>query len=134
VTIDGVWIGNRIHCTLRKLVTTLYGLLSQTGCVLNHSLQCSVWQRLPTRGFLLFPGSRLRRLAAISHQPPTLPTAISRLFHTGSWSSLYSLGTDRFQQFFYCWVTSLSPRTAQITPFPFCVYNRCYADELFTVP
>jgi hypothetical protein len=42
----------------------------------------------------VLPGSRPRRLAAISHQPPTLLTAVSRLSRNGSWSSLYSLGTD----------------------------------------
>jgi hypothetical protein len=35
-------------------------------------------------GVLLLPGWRLRRLAAISHQPPTLPTATSRLPHNQS--------------------------------------------------
>jgi hypothetical protein len=42
----------------------------------------------------LLPGSRPRRLATISHQPPTLLTAVSRLSRNGSWSSLYILGTD----------------------------------------
>jgi hypothetical protein len=35
------------------------------------------------------------RLAAISHQLPTLLTAVSTLSSKGSWPSLYSLGTDR---------------------------------------
>jgi hypothetical protein len=48
----------------------------------------------PVDVFLL-PGSRPRRLAAISHQPPSLLTAVSRLPCNGSWFSLYSLGTDR---------------------------------------
>jgi hypothetical protein len=39
----------------------------------------------------------------------------------GSWSLLYRLGMDRFQQFFYCWVMSLSVWTAQKTPFLCCV-------------
>jgi hypothetical protein len=39
----------------------------------------------------------------------------------------------RFQQFFYCWMTLLSARTAQKTPFLFCMCNR-YADVLFTAP
>jgi hypothetical protein len=37
------------------------------------------------------------RLAAISHQSPTLLTAFSRLSPNSSCSSLYSLGTDRTQ-------------------------------------
>jgi hypothetical protein len=36
-----------------------------------------------------------RRLAAISYQPPTLLTTVSTLGRNRSWSSLYSLGTDR---------------------------------------
>jgi hypothetical protein len=43
----------------------------------------------------LLSGSRPRRLAAISHQPPTLLTAVSRLVYNGSSPPLYSLGTDR---------------------------------------
>jgi hypothetical protein len=45
-------------------------------------------------GVPLLPGSRPRRLAAISHQHSTL-TAVSRLPCNGIWLSLYSLGTDR---------------------------------------
>jgi hypothetical protein len=37
------------------------------------------------------------RLAAISHQPPTLLAAVSRLSRNRSCSSLYSLGTDRIE-------------------------------------
>jgi hypothetical protein len=40
----------------------------------------------------------------------------------------------RFKQFFCCWVTSLSTRTAQKRPLICFLCNRCYADELFTVP
>jgi hypothetical protein len=44
----------------------------------------------------LLPCSRQRRLAAISHQPPTFLTAVSRLRTlNGSWHSLYSPDTDR---------------------------------------
>jgi hypothetical protein len=43
----------------------------------------------------LLPGSRPRRLAAISHQTPTLLTAASRLSRNESWSSLYFPCTDR---------------------------------------
>jgi hypothetical protein len=42
----------------------------------------------------LILGSCPCRLVAISHQPPTLLTAISRLPCNGSWSLLYSLGTN----------------------------------------
>jgi hypothetical protein len=43
----------------------------------------------------LLPDSRPRRLAAILHQPPTLPTAVSRLSSNGSCPSLYILDEDR---------------------------------------
>jgi hypothetical protein len=43
----------------------------------------------------LFPGSRPRRLAIISHHPPTLLTVVSRLSSNGSWPWLCSLSTDR---------------------------------------
>jgi hypothetical protein len=42
----------------------------------------------------LLLGSCPHKLAAISHQPPTLLTAVSRLPRNGSWSSLYSLSMD----------------------------------------
>jgi hypothetical protein len=45
-------------------------------------------------GVPLLLGSHPRRLAAISHQPPTLLTADSGLSHNGNWL-LYNLGTDR---------------------------------------
>jgi hypothetical protein len=49
----------------------------------------------PTRQWTsLLPGSRPRRLAAISHHSPTLLTAVSRLSRNGSWSTLYSPSTD----------------------------------------
>jgi hypothetical protein len=43
----------------------------------------------------LLPGSCPRTLPAISHQTRTLLTAVSRLSRSGSWSSLYSLDTNR---------------------------------------
>jgi hypothetical protein len=43
----------------------------------------------------LLPGSRPLRLAAISHPPPTLLTAVSRLSRNGSWFSVCSISTDR---------------------------------------
>jgi hypothetical protein len=51
-----------------------------------------------------FPGSRLCRLAAISYQTLTLLAAISILLCNGSQSSLYSLGTNCFQQLPHCCV------------------------------
>jgi hypothetical protein len=56
--------------------------------VLSHGLHCVAWQWLPTVAVPLLPGSHPRRLAAISHQPPTLLTAVSGLSRNGSWSSL----------------------------------------------
>jgi hypothetical protein len=53
--------------------------------------------QLPTNSTMdvpLLPGPHPHRLVAILHQPPTLLTAISRLFHNGSRSSLYILGMD----------------------------------------
>jgi hypothetical protein len=35
------------------------------------------------------------RLAAVSRQPPTLLTFVSRLYSNSRWPSLYSFGTDR---------------------------------------
>jgi hypothetical protein len=43
--------------------------------VLSHGLHCAAWYRLSTVDFPLLPGLRPRKLAAISHQPPTLLTA-----------------------------------------------------------
>jgi hypothetical protein len=40
-------------------------------------------------GVLLLPDSRLGRLAKISHQPPTLPTAVVRLSRSRSWNRSY---------------------------------------------
>jgi hypothetical protein len=78
VTIVEVWIGNRIYWTLKQLVTTFYKSLSNTTGVLIHGLHCTAWQHVPTVHFPLLPGSHPRRLTAISHQPSTLLTAVSR--------------------------------------------------------
>jgi hypothetical protein len=43
----------------------------------------------------LLPGSRPRKLAAISHQSPALPTAVSALSSNDSWPSLHGIGMDR---------------------------------------
>jgi hypothetical protein len=50
--------------------------------------------RLTTVDVPLLPGSRPRRLAAISQQLPTLITAVSGMSRNSSWSLLYSPGTD----------------------------------------
>jgi hypothetical protein len=55
----------------------------------------TVFTALPTVDVPLIPGSRPRRLAAISHQPPTVPTTVSGLPPNGRWSSLYSPWTER---------------------------------------
>jgi hypothetical protein len=90
------------------------------------------WQRLPTPDVPLPLGSRtvpvpqlptsnsnssqgLNRNSPLTHQPthsishqtPTLLTAVWRLSSNGSWRSLYCLSTDRIgdtspKQFFYC--------------------------------
>jgi hypothetical protein len=51
-------------------------------------------KQLRERNAPLFPGSPPRRLAAMSLQLTTNLTAVPRLSHNGSWSSLYSLITD----------------------------------------
>jgi hypothetical protein len=66
--------------------------------------------RVPTVEVPLFPGSRPRRLAAISHQPPTLLTAVSGFSRNGSRPSLYSLGTDRTGNVSSIIACSLVPR------------------------
>jgi hypothetical protein len=78
-----------------KLVTTLRNHYHTNISVLNHGLHCFVWQYLPKADVPLLPGSRPWRLPVISHQPTTLPTAVSGLSRNGSWSSLCSLGTHR---------------------------------------
>jgi hypothetical protein len=59
---------------LQRGFTLLVGFIGQC---LSHGLHCAAWLRLPTVDVPLLPGSRPRRLAAISHQPPTLLTAVS---------------------------------------------------------
>jgi hypothetical protein len=81
VTIDGVWIGNWICWTLTELTTNNYSVIAnshilQFTTARTKSSQCAVF--LPLDAPLL-PWSRPRRLAASSHQPPTLLTAVSRL-------------------------------------------------------
>jgi hypothetical protein len=77
VSVGGVWIGSLINCTLKELVTALYRSLSHTDTsVLSHGLHCAAWYRLPTVDVPLLPGSRPRRLTAISHHPHTLLIAV----------------------------------------------------------
>jgi hypothetical protein len=76
----------------------------------------------------LFPGSRPRRLAVISHQPPTLLTAVSRLSHKRSCSSLCSLGTDSIENSpsnSYSIVASLRYRTDRIENTAFHLLRCC---------
>jgi hypothetical protein len=80
--LNNTWLHFTTHCH------------TQTS-VLSHGLHCAAWQRFPTVDVPLLPSSRPCRLAAISHQPPTLLTAVSRVYRNGSWASLYNLGTDR---------------------------------------
>jgi hypothetical protein len=74
----------------------LHTLQSTTACTKSSQYVVSSQVDVP-----LLPGLRPRRLAAISHQPPTLLTAVSRFLCNGSWSSLCSPG---FQQSLHCCV------------------------------
>jgi hypothetical protein len=62
--------------------------------LLPTSLQLLSWTDLQLLNHYLNSTPVTPRLAAISHQPPTLLTAISRLSHNHSSSLLYSLGKD----------------------------------------
>jgi hypothetical protein len=78
--IDGVWIDNRIYSTLKHRTR-------------DYALQITITRRLVFRSrssllcllifqqwtFLCFRGTRPRRLAAISHQPPIFLTVVSKL-------------------------------------------------------
>jgi hypothetical protein len=81
--------------------------------VTHRLVFCHVaWWRFPTMIIPLLLGSCHRRLVAISHQLPTLLTAIPRLSHNGSWSSLYSLSTDHIENVFSITACSLIAREA----------------------
>jgi hypothetical protein len=82
---------------LLQIVTTsnialwlIHTLCSSLRHVLNILSSVSSPMDVP-----LLPGSRPRRLAANSHQLPTLLIAVLRLPSNVSWSSVYNLGTDR---------------------------------------
>jgi hypothetical protein len=92
VTTDGVWIGNRIYWTIQH--TTCEYTLQIT---ITHRLVFSVTVFTALLGnafqqwtFLCF---RTQDLAGWRPSHVLLTTA-SRLLRNGSWSSLYSLGTD----------------------------------------
>jgi hypothetical protein len=96
----------------------------------RSSLRCLVTSsnsRLP-----LFPSSRSRRLATISHQPPTFLTAVSRLARNGSWSSLHSLGMDRRES------TSCSSSSVvtcvSVSEITRRLLSHCLATDLFAEP
>jgi hypothetical protein len=122
VTVDAVWIGNRIYWTLQhttrdytvqitithRLVfsVTVFTALLGSGfqqwtflCSRPHVLAASnsgrssapglTSSRLPTVDVRLLPGSRPRRLAAISHQTPALLTVFSGLYRNESESYTY---------------------------------------------
>jgi hypothetical protein len=80
VTKDGVWVGNWIYWTLtdRNYSTIANSHTPQFTTACTKSSQSAVSSPVDVP---LFPGSHPRRLAAISHQPPTLLIAISWLSH-----------------------------------------------------
>jgi hypothetical protein len=85
VTIHRIWIGNRVYRNYTSNYSTiinLYALQITTARTKSSQLDLT-----------LLPGSRPRRLEAISHQPPTLLTAVSRLSRLMVSQSL-SLGVD----------------------------------------
>jgi hypothetical protein len=103
--IDGFWIGNWIYCTLKQLATTLRDHYHTQTMVLRYCLHCSSGC-LSTADVHLFPSSRPRRLAAISHQSSILLTSLDPL--DCPWSPLFRLSTDRtekrIQPLFCCFV------------------------------
>jgi hypothetical protein len=105
---------------------------------LIHTLQFTIARTKSSQSAVSSPvdvplllGSCPHRLAAISHQPPTL-TAISRLPCNGTWSLLYSLIMDRTENTAsnsYCIVVLNSPYIAMtISHCLFC--GRCLATGL----
>jgi hypothetical protein len=122
LTVDGFWTGNRIYWTLLQLWLHFTDHCHTKTSVLSHSLHCSAWQRLPTEDVLSLPSPHACRLAVISHQPPTLLHAVSRLSldRLTTWTDSESTQTllgltamaagsrhgphreHSFQQLFYC--------------------------------
>jgi hypothetical protein len=103
LTMDGVWIGKRI--LLDPETTRDYTLQishTETSILTRSSLTSLLG--LPTMDVPLLAGSRPRKLAAISHQPLTLLTAVSRLFCNLSSSSLYKPRhvPHRKHRYYYC--------------------------------
>jgi hypothetical protein len=109
VTIDRILIGNRIYWTPNN--SCLHFVKHCHRLVLGQSsLHCLVVasssRYSPSCGFLKWPRPQLLQFSdrtdclsssqagAISHQPPTLLTAISGLSYNGSWSLLYSFSMD----------------------------------------
>lgn len=92
VTVDGVWIENRICCILyerHSLQTTVTHRL-----VLSRSpLLCLVTASNGTR--FSAPGLSFHQIPTFLTQIPTFLTAISRLGRNGSCSPLYNLCADR---------------------------------------
>jgi hypothetical protein len=76
-----------------QTVTTVLLLIHTFCSSLQHVLSLLSLLSSPVDVPLLL-GSCPSRLVAISHQPPTLLTAVSRLSHNHSCSLIYSLGTD----------------------------------------
>jgi hypothetical protein len=98
VTVFTALLGNGFQ---RQTVPSLWILdLSSAWATatINWRPANTLWtlSRFSTRNLLWLYSSEwlTPRLAAISHQPPTLPTAVSGLASDGSWPSLYSFGTD----------------------------------------
>jgi hypothetical protein len=75
-----------------------------TACTKSFQFAVSslvvVWYWLRTPYFPQLPCSRPYWPATVSQLPSTPLTAVSRLFHNGSCSSLYNLGTDRIENIY----------------------------------